>query len=96
MGPMGGNDEKILVCTAIGFLLQVPAQAFAGPTDDVSAAMQLLKTKAAALGAPSTKGEEAVAGKTVPALYFGATKMNSNFALVDEVQKEVGGGQRFL
>jgi len=32
-----------------------------------------------------------VAGKTVPALHFGATKMNNNFVLVDEVQKEAGG-----
>ena len=37
------------------------------------------------------KGEEVVAGKTVPALHFGATKMNNNFVLVDEVQKEAGG-----
>ena len=37
------------------------------------------------------KGEESVAGKSVPALYFGETKMNNNFALVDEVQREKGG-----
>jgi hypothetical protein len=53
--------------------------------------MQLLKSKAATLGTPGIKGEEAVAGKVVPALYFGGTKMNNNFVLVDEVQKEVGG-----
>jgi len=64
---------------------------FAGPAEDVQAAMQLLKSKAATLGTPSVNGEEAVAGKTRPALHFGATKMNNNFLLVDEVQKEVGG-----
>jgi hypothetical protein len=53
--------------------------------------MKLLKSKAATLGAPSVNGEEAVAGKVVPALYFGSTKMNNNFVLVDDVQKEVGG-----
>jgi len=53
--------------------------------------MQLLKSKAALLGPPSLNGEEAVAGRTVPALHFGATKMNNNFVLVDAVQKEVGG-----
>src|ERR1700758_1873535 len=53
--------------------------------------MQLLKSKAAALGAPIVKGDEAVAGKMVPAIHFGTTKMNNNFALVDEVQKEAGG-----
>jgi Cache 3/Cache 2 fusion domain len=73
------------------FAAQFPARVFAGPAEDVKAAMQLLESKAAALGAPRVKGEEAVAGKTVPALYFGDTKMNNNFVLVDEVQKEKGG-----
>jgi hypothetical protein len=80
----------LLALTAV-FLVQFPAQVFAGPAEDVQTAMQLLKSKAAKMGAPNVKGEEAVAGKTVPALHFGATKMNNNFVLVDEVQKEVGG-----
>src|SRR5262249_17402078 len=53
--------------------------------------MEVLKSKAAALGAPSIKGEDTVAGKKGPAIYFGGTEMNNNFALVDEVQKEKGG-----
>jgi hypothetical protein len=73
------------------FVAQFPAAVTAGPAEDVQGAMQLLKSKAATLGSPSIKGEEAVAGKTVPALFFGATKMNNNFALVDEIQKEKGG-----
>src|SRR3989440_5480881 len=28
---------------------------------------------------------------TVPAVFFGATKMNNNFTLVDQIVKEVGG-----
>jgi len=80
----------VLAFTA-GFLIQLPARVFAGPNEDVRAAMQLLKSKAATLGAPRINGDEAVAGKIVPALHFGATKMNNNFVLVDEVQKEVGG-----
>ena len=74
-----------------GFLFHFPARVVAEPAEDVQAAMQLLKSKAATLGAPSVNGEEAVAGKNLPALHFGATKMNNNFILVDEVQKEVGG-----
>ena len=77
----------LLAFTAV----QIPGQVLAGPAEDVKAAMQLLKSEAAKLGAPSVKGEEAVAAKTVPALYFGKTKMNNNFALVDEVQKKMGG-----
>jgi hypothetical protein len=81
----------LLLAFTADFLIQFPARVFAGPAEDVQAAMQLLKSKAAKLGAPSVNGEEAVANKTLPAIHFGATKMNNNFVLVDEVQKEVGG-----
>ncbi len=80
----------VLMLVAV-FAAQFSGRVVAGPADDVQAAMQLLKSKAATLGTPNLKGEEAVAGKAVPALYFGATKMNNNFVLVDEVQKEKGG-----
>jgi hypothetical protein len=72
-------------------VVQLPTQGLAGPAEDVKAAMQLLKSKTAKLGAPSVKGEDTVASKTVPVLYFGTTKMNNNFELVDEVQKKMGG-----
>jgi Cache 3/Cache 2 fusion domain len=81
----------LLLLIAGGFLFQFPARVFAEPADDVQVAMKLVKSKAATLGAPMVKGEEAVAGKAVPALHFGATQMNNNFVLVDEVQKEAGG-----
>jgi hypothetical protein len=81
----------VLLAFAAHFLVQSPARVFAGSAEDVQAAMQLLKSKAATLGAPTINGEEAVAGKIVPALHFGAAKMNNSFVLVDEVQKEAGG-----
>src|SRR3954468_11743215 len=80
----------VLAFGATVALILSPA-ALAGPADDVQAAMQLLEAKAAKLGTPVLKGEEAVAGKTVPALYFGDAKMNNSFKLVDEVQAEKGG-----
>src|SRR5258708_13715368 len=81
----------VLLAFTADFVVQSRGRVCAGPGEDVQAAMQLLKSKAGPLGAPNVKGEEAVAGKTVPALHFGATKMNNNFVLVDEVQKEAGG-----
>ena len=69
----------------------LPAYVLAGPVEDVQTAMQLLKSKAAALGVPSVKGEETVAGKSVPGLYFGEVEMDNNFTLVDEVQQKMGG-----
>jgi cache 3/cache 2 fusion protein len=60
-------------------------------TDKVKAAMADLKAKTAKLGAPKIEGTDTVAGKSVPVLYFGTTKMNNNFDLVDEVVKDHGG-----
>ncbi len=57
----------------------------------VKAAMALLKAQAEKLGPAKIEGADTVAGKTVPALFFGATKMNNNFALVEEVAKQAGG-----
>lgn len=57
----------------------------------VKAAMELLKSKAAKLGAAKIEGTDKVGDKDVPAIYFGSAKINNNFDLVDEVVKEVGG-----
>ena len=59
-----------------------------------AASMTALKEKTAKLGAPKIEGTEAVGNKLVPVLYFGSTKMNDNFTLVDEVAKEGGPGMQ--
>ncbi|MGN5478702.1 Cache 3/Cache 2 fusion domain-containing protein [Cupriavidus basilensis] len=71
--------------------LFAPAMVHAQSPENVKQAMASLKAKTAKLGVPGIKGEDAVAGKPVPALYFGTTKMNNNFVVVDEVKKEHGG-----
>ena len=53
--------------------------------------MESLKSKANKLGTPKINGTDTVAGKQVPAIYFGSTKMDNNFDLVDEVVKEAQG-----
>ena len=57
----------------------------------VKAAMTLLKSEAEKLGPAKIEGTDAVDGKAIPAIFFGTTKMNNNFTLVDEIVKEVGG-----
>jgi Cache 3/Cache 2 fusion domain len=59
--------------------------------DKVTASMAALKAKTANLGAPTIEGKDPVAGKDVPALYFGTNKMNNLFDVVDDVVKENGG-----
>jgi hypothetical protein len=57
----------------------------------VQKAMAALKAATAKLGAPSVDGMEAVSGKSASALYFGRTKINNNFEVVDAIVKEHGG-----
>jgi len=72
-------------------LLMMPSAVRAQDLEKMKASMALLKSKAEKLGPAKTEGSDTVADKTVPAIYFGATKMNNNFDLVDEVVKEAGG-----
>jgi hypothetical protein len=46
-----------------------------------------LDARLAKIGAPKIDGTDSVAGKTVPAIYFGARKINNNFDVVDAVRK---------
>lgn len=59
--------------------------------DKVKASMAALKAATAKLGAPKIEGMEAVSGKNASALYFGTSKVNNNFDVVDAVVKEHGG-----
>jgi hypothetical protein len=59
--------------------------------DKVKESMAALKADTAKLGAPKIEGTDAVAGKSVPGLYFGTIKMNNDSAVVDAEAKEYGG-----
>ena len=74
----------------IGVLIAMPGLSYA-QDPKVKNAMEALKSKAAKMGAPKVEGTDTVAGKQVPAIYFGSTKQNNDFVLVDEVVKEAGG-----
>ncbi len=63
----------------------------AAQTDNVKASMAALIAKTGKLGAPKVEGTDPVGGKSAPGLYFGTTKMNNFFDVVDEVAKEHGG-----
>jgi hypothetical protein len=77
-----------LVATSI----LMPREALAQADPRVTKSMETLKSMTANLGAPKFEGTEAVSGKDAPALYFGTTKINNNFAIVDAVGKEDGKG----
>lgn len=73
-----------------------PTAANAQADKKVTKAMEMMKANAATLGAAKVEGTDVVAGKTVPALFFGTTKMNNNFILVDGVVKALGGSATFF
>ena len=79
--------KALVLVIAIGFpgnLMLMPSAAIAQDARSVTS-MAALKDKTAKLGAPKIQGTEEVGGKSAPALYFGSTKMNNNFTVVDEV-----------
>src|SRR5215207_4019205 len=81
------------ILTAAGVIGAATLLPGVGHTQDakVKTAIDLLESMAAKLGPPKIDGTDTVAGKQVPAIYFGSTKVNNNFDLVDEVAKEAGG-----
>jgi hypothetical protein len=61
------------------------------PSEAVNRALASLVARTERLGPPRLDGREAVAGQNVPVLYFGSTKINNSFDLVDAVARECGG-----
>jgi hypothetical protein len=54
---------------------------------DPKATIADLDARLAKIGAAHIEGTDAVAGKTVPAIYFGDRKINNNFDVVDAIRK---------
>ena len=84
----------VVLVIAIGFPGSLMLMASAANAQEARTAnsMAALKDKTVKLGAPKIQGQDEVGGRSVPVLYFGSTKMNSNFTVVDEVSKEGGPG----
>jgi hypothetical protein len=87
---------SVLVASCVAISMLLPSVGNAQQAENVTKAMALLKSEAAKLGQPEIKGEDPVDGKSVPALFFGQTKMNNNFALVDAVQQQTGASATFF
>ena len=85
--------KSILVAACfVTTTLLMPSAGHAQGDPRVQKSMELLKSMTAKLGAPKVDGKEAVGGKDAPALYFGTTKINNNFEVVDAIGKEDGKG----
>ena len=60
----------VLLAFTADFFVQSSARVFAGPAEEVQAAMQLLKSKAATMGAPIVNGGRGSRGQERPRLTF--------------------------
>jgi hypothetical protein len=78
------------VACVISTSIFAPSCGFA-QADRVKASMAALLAKTKALGAPRVEGSDPVGGKEAPALFFGSTKINNSFEIVDAVAQEQGG-----
>jgi len=58
---------------------------------DPKKSLDSLKAKLNKIGVPRISGTDKMAGKTVPAIFFGKIKVNNNFDVVDDVKKMHGG-----
>jgi Cache 3/Cache 2 fusion domain len=90
------NRRRFLVGIVVADLfiassLLMPNTSSAQADPKVAKAMALLKAETAKLGAPKVEGTDKTSDKTTPGLYFGTTKVNNNFAVVDKVKAEAGG-----
>jgi hypothetical protein len=79
---------------AVGFLATPVLMPSDGNAQDarVAKSMAALKDQTTKLGAPKIEGQDPVGGRDAPALYFGLTKMNNNFSVVDAVAEQGGRG----
>ena len=68
---------------ALALACALPAMAY-----DPKSTIADLDARLAKIGAPRVEGSETVAGKAVPALYFGERKINNNFDVVDAIRKQ--------
>jgi hypothetical protein len=94
---MHKNSIRLVILTLIGLtglLAAAPIGGYAQVYAEVEKALEamtVLQSEAAKLGPVKIEGTDTVTGRQVPAIYFGSTKMNNNFDLVDGVVKQVGG-----
>ncbi len=62
----------------------------AAANESPQAALDALNARLAKIGAAKVEGTDKVGDKTVPALFFGARKINNNYDVVDEIKKSTG------
>ena len=77
--------KKTALLALAALTLSVPAWA-----DDPKATITQLEERLAKIGPAKVDGTDKAGDKQVPALFFGARKINGNYDVVDEIKKSTG------
>ena len=89
------GKRSIAKALTAGFLVAattwIPTSVLAQNDPKISKAMSDLKAATEKLGPPKLEGTDPVNGRNAAALYFGETKINNDFTIVDAVVKADGG-----
>jgi hypothetical protein len=85
-----GRSILTLVTGCFRYDAPLPAALARQADPRVTNSMETLKAMTAKLGTPKLEGTEAVGGREAPALYFGTTKINNTFDIVDAVGTAMG------
>ncbi len=75
--------KRLLAITTLALLAAAPALANVDP----KATIADLDARLGKIGAPKVEGTDTVAGKTVPAIFYGERKINNNYDVVDAIRK---------
>ncbi|MET0333763.1 MAG: Cache 3/Cache 2 fusion domain-containing protein [Rhizobacter sp.] len=78
--------KKLFAAATSLVLLATTAHA----NNDTRATMAALDARLGKIGAAKLEGTDKAGDKTVPAIYFGARKINNNYDVVDEIKKTTG------
>lgn len=76
------TSTRFAVAALIAAVVVQPALAV-----DPKATIADLDARLAKIGTPRLEGTDVVAGKTLPAIYFGDRKINNNFDVVDGIRR---------
>jgi hypothetical protein len=76
-------NRTLRFVAAAAVLVAGHAQAY-----DPKATIADLDARLAKIGAAKLEGTDTVAGKDVPAIYFGARKINNNYDVVDSIRRD--------
>jgi hypothetical protein len=84
------NTKSILFAAVASTLVSIAASNASANTNDPKVAIATLDARLAKIGVAKLEGTDKAGSVDVPAMFFGARKINNNYDVVDEIRKTTG------